>query len=64
MNTIKNGIMDESGVISVDVDLKGESAMIEYDSEKISASKLVEAIEDLGFEAELLEVFDKILNFF
>ena len=44
------------GVRKVDVSLEKARARVEFDEAKISAEKLVTAIDLLGFKAKLLDV--------
>jgi len=46
---IKNNILKLQGVKKVDVNLSLQQAKVEYDKNKVSAYKIMNAIEDSGF---------------
>lgn len=54
VNTIEGNISKRSGVQSIHVSLEKKQAEISYSPEKVTTEQLVEAIEDMGFEATLL----------
>lgn len=54
VNTIETKIGQKSGVQSVSVSLEKKQAKISYTAEKLTPGQLVEAIEDMGFDAKLL----------
>ena len=54
VQTIEKNISQKEGVQSVSVSLAANTAQVHYTPEKISAEQLREAIEDMGFDAQLL----------
>lgn len=59
VNSIERGLHNLPGVISASVNLMTESAKVQYDRHQIGVRAIVEAIEDLGFNAL---VSDKTAN--
>lgn len=59
VNSIERGLRNLPGVISASVNLMTESAKVQYDRQLIGVRAIVEAIEDLGFNAL---VSDKTAN--
>lgn len=54
VSTIETQIGQRSGVQSITVSLEKKQAKISYTAEKMTPEQLVEAIEDMGFDAKLL----------
>lgn len=49
---VTNAVGELDGVASVIVDLAGKTAIIEYDSEKVSVDNFKQAIEEEGFDVK------------
>ena len=54
VQTIEKNISQRAGVQSISVSLAANTAQVRYSPEKITAEQLREAIEDMGFDAQLL----------
>lgn len=52
---IKAMLKRTPGVISAEVSFEQKEAVVEYDSSRTSAAKVVEAINNLGYKAKLKE---------
>lgn len=50
--TIEKGLLLKAGVLSADVNLATEKAVVEYDNNKVQVSDLNETISDLGYEPQ------------
>ncbi|GES76947.1 heavy metal translocating P-type ATPase [Rhizophagus clarus] len=50
VNSINSVLKSTDGVISVDVSLKDEQVKVEYDKMKITEDKIIEAIENCGYD--------------
>ena len=50
VNSVKNALKNQPGIIEIDVTLDPSQATIQYDSATISVERLKEAILDAGFE--------------
>jgi copper ion binding protein len=50
---VKTAIARLPGVTDAKVDLEKKSATVEYDASKVSPQKMVDAVNQLGFEASL-----------
>ena len=57
VNTIENTISQVDGVKSIKVSLEENNCLIIYDDDKQSPSSLVNAIEDMGFDAFVNEAY-------
>jgi copper chaperone CopZ len=45
------------GIISYNVDLKTDSAIVDYDAAKVTAGQIAEAVAEVGYKArEVVEV--------
>jgi len=53
--TIEKGLVSTEGVINCTVSLMTEKAEVTFDNRLITAEKICEEIEDLGFEAEICQ---------
>ncbi len=49
---IEMELKENPGVSDVNVDYKNNSAIIEYDEEKIALEKIIEVISGLGYQAK------------
>lgn len=56
---VESALLSLKGVHTVSVSLTAAAAEVSYDGDKLQGAALVEAIEDCGFEAQLLEQHDK-----
>lgn len=54
-SAVEGAFKDVAGVTSFSISLLSERAVIEHDPTVISAEKLAETIEDVGFDAEVLD---------
>ncbi len=54
-NKIENKISKLDGVMDCEVDLATKTVTVKLDPENISSMKIIGAIEDLGYDAELLK---------
>lgn len=54
-SAVEGAFKDVSGIKSFSISLLSERAVIEHDASLISAAKLAETIEDVGFDAEVLD---------
>ncbi|OAL47238.1 heavy metal translocatin [Pyrenochaeta sp. DS3sAY3a] len=54
-SAVEGAFKDVAGIKSFSISLLSERAVIEHDSTIISAAKLAETIEDVGFDAEVLD---------
>jgi Cu+-exporting ATPase len=54
-SAVEGAFKDVSGIKSFSISLLSERAVIEHDTTIISAEKLAETIEDVGFDAEVLD---------
>lgn len=54
VKSIEGTIGDHLGVVNIKVDLKENFGQVEYKTEEITPLELVEAIEDMGFNASLI----------
>eukprot|EP00045_Choanoeca_perplexa_P018072 m.277030 g.277030 ORF g.277030 m.277030 type:complete len:1176 (-) comp17703_c0_seq2:2757-6284(-) len=52
-NAIEDALNDQSGVVSVNVNLKEEKGTVEYIPDAITPQQLVDLVEELGFEAQI-----------
>eukprot|EP00271_Cylindrocystis_brebissonii_P007903 TRINITY_DN21809_c0_g1_i1.p1 TRINITY_DN21809_c0_g1~~TRINITY_DN21809_c0_g1_i1.p1 ORF type:complete len:1089 (-),score=224.28 TRINITY_DN21809_c0_g1_i1:538-3804(-) len=59
VNSVENALKAVPGIISVNVALVTETAVVEYDTETVSPKEVVEAIEDAGFDGELIETEER-----
>lgn len=50
VKAVKGAVGELNGVDSVNVDLKGKKVTIEFDSEKVTAAQIKDAIEDQGYD--------------
>lgn len=57
-SAIESGFKGVSGVKHFNISLLSERAVVEHESELLSADKIVEIIEDRGFDAKILESKD------
>ncbi|GMG10898.1 unnamed protein product [[Candida] boidinii] len=55
VNTVTKAIEKNKGVISSEVSLMTETAVVKHDPSKITASQILETIEDCGFDAAVLK---------
>ena len=51
-NKIKGNLRFEKGVKKIETSIPDQTVTIEYDAEKISAEKLIEAFKKFGYEAQ------------
>ena len=51
-NKIKGNLRFEKGVKKIETSIPDQTVTIEYDAEKTSAEKLIEAFEKFGYEAQ------------
>ena len=51
-NKIKGNLRFEKGVKKIETSIPDQTVTIEYDAEKISAEKLIEAFTKFGYEAQ------------
>ncbi|KAI0433743.1 heavy metal translocating P-type ATPase [Xylaria sp. FL1042] len=56
VNSITNALQTKDWIIKAAVNLVSNSAVVEYVGEKEDASKVIESIEDLGYNAQLDQV--------
>ena len=55
-NAIKEAIQELDGVQTVDINLIANSAVVRYESLKSSPEKIIQTIEDIGYEASLVNL--------
>ncbi|SHO79631.1 Similar to S.cerevisiae protein CCC2 (Cu(+2)-transporting P-type ATPase) [Malassezia sympodialis ATCC 42132] len=55
VSSIETMLGQQSGIVSVSVALLAERAVVEFDAAQWTREKVAEAIEDIGFDAEVLE---------
>ena len=53
VNNIETNIKDKPGVIDIKVSLEASSARVKFDSSVITAEKIADMIDDMGFEAKV-----------
>lgn len=58
VKTIEQNLGEFPGVLSIKVSLSNEEGIVVFSPLKTNAEKLVQEIEDSGFEASLKSVFD------
>ena len=51
-NKIKGNLRFEKGVKKIETSIPDQTVTIEYDADKISAEKLIEAFQKFGYEAQ------------
>ncbi|MCX6777248.1 MAG: heavy metal translocating P-type ATPase, partial [Candidatus Micrarchaeota archaeon] len=57
---IEKGLMDTEGIRAINVNFTTEKAVVEFDEKKLSESKLLERIRELGYSGEFVEAgFDR-----
>ncbi|MCJ1333992.1 hypothetical protein MMC10_010699 [Thelotrema lepadinum] len=54
-NTVKEGIENMGAITNASIDLMSNSAKVEYTSSENLGNKIVETIEDLGYDASLVQ---------
>jgi copper chaperone len=50
VETIENALKDVDGILAAEVDLPNGVVLVEYDSVRLSAQAIHDAIEELGYE--------------
>lgn len=50
VKAVKGAVGSLNGVDSVNVDLQGKKVTVEFDSEKVAATQIKDAIEDQGYD--------------
>ncbi|KAJ2065536.1 Cu(2+)-transporting P-type ATPase, partial [Coemansia sp. S155-1] len=55
VRAIKSALSDVSGVLSVEVSLEDEQAVVEIDTQTVTTAEITEAIEACGFDARLAD---------
>lgn len=50
VKAVKGAVGNLNGVDSVNVDLKGKKATVEFDPEKVTVEQIKDAIEDQGYD--------------
>ena len=53
VNNIESNVKDKPGIIDIKVSLENSNGRIKYDSSIITADKIVDLIDDMGFEAKV-----------
>lgn len=53
-NKIKGNLRFEKGVKKIETSIQDQTVTIEYDADKTSADKLIEAFKKFGYEAKLV----------
>lgn len=53
VNAVTESLTELDGVSKVNVSLEKESAEVEFDESKVNANKMIEAIEELEYEASV-----------
>lgn len=51
VNTIEDALNNSDGVKSVNVSLRDEEAVIEYNAKKLDVDELINIIQDIGYDA-------------
>ena len=51
--SVKKALLNVNGVKNAEVDLENHSAMIKYKDGKTEVAKLIEAVKNAGYKAEL-----------
>jgi P-type Cu+ transporter len=59
-SAVEGGFTDVDGVVRFNISLLAERAVITHDVEKLSADKIVEIIEDRGFDAKILTTLSEM----
>ena len=59
-SSVESAFKDQEGVVSINVSLLSERAVIEHDPEIITPEAIAEAIEDRGFDATVVETKDAV----
>ncbi|CAG8543560.1 10419_t:CDS:1 [Ambispora gerdemannii] len=63
VNSITNVLNTAPGVKKVDVSLKNENAMVEFNPEKINKQKIIDVIEDCGFQVpQFTDIKNSLIN--
>ena len=61
LGTIEKALSGTAGVVSAEISLLMNSATVDIGSSSLNASKIIKIIEDIGFDATLLEMDDDIV---
>lgn len=62
VKNIESNISKNEGILLIKVDLDGKCANVKYNSNLTSPKQIVDAIDDMGFEASIDETETEILN--
>lgn len=61
-NKIKGNLRFEKGVKKIETSIKDQTVTIEYDADKTSVVKLIDAFKKIGYEAEPVTPVNKVEN--